>query len=194
MPTSRSRALLALLLASSGCASGKTAPPQDAVQIQESTRVITPGTMTSSIVQTRTTSEDLVRTSAVPGAPDRVWVALGEVFDAFKLRVTSRTESSRQLGAQGHRVRGAIGGTRLSLMFTCGAAASGGDAADSYELTIDVVSQVTPGPTADESSLRTVATGVARPVSTSGEPVRCMSTGRLEDKIASEASKRVGGG
>jgi hypothetical protein len=184
---------LLLLLAATGCASGASAPPQDAVQIQESARVVTPGSGTSSIVQTRTTSEDFVRTSSVPGAPDRLWPALAGVFDELKLRVTLRNDASRQLGSQGQRVRGAIGGTRLSLMFSCGAAAGGGQAADSYELTIDVTSQVMSGPTAQESSLRSFATAVARPMSTSGEPVRCMSTGRLEEKIAAAATKRLVG-
>ncbi len=154
--------------------------------------MITPGAQTSSVVQTRAVSEDVVRATSAPAAPGRVWEVLPAAYEELKLPVTMRTNEQRQLGSQGRRVRGSIGGTRMSLMFSCGVGATGGDAADSYELTIDVVSQVVAGATPNESLVRTMASGIAKPLMTSGEPVRCVSSGRLEEKVAAAVVKRLG--
>lgn len=175
------------------CAARGAAKSQDAVQVEQSTRVVTPGVSTSSIVQTRTVTEDVVRASTLAVAPERVWEALPAVYADLKLPVTLQSQGDRQLGSQGRRVRGSLGGTRMSLMFSCGPAAGGGEAADSYELTVDLVSQVATGPTTGEAVLRTFATAVAKPMMTSGEPVRCVSTGRLEEKVTEAVRKRAAG-
>lgn len=190
MPTPRS--LLALLL-TTACASKGAATSEEAVQVQQSTRIVTPGVSTSSVVQTRTVTEDAVRASLLPGAPERVWDALPVVYADLKLPLTLRSQGDRQLGSQGRRVRGSLGGVRMSLLFSCGAAAGGGEAADSYELSLDLVTQVAAGPTAAESVLRTFATAVARPMMTSGEPVRCVSTGRLEERVAAAVRQQLAG-
>ena len=176
------------------CASGGGAAPQDGVQVQESARVIAPGVGTSGVIQTRTVSEDVVRASTIGAPIDRTWDAVVTAYTDLKLPVTMRADAQHQVGSQARRHRGAIGGTRMSLLFNCGAGATGGDAADSYELTVDVVSNVSSGATPNETVVRSMASAVAKPVMTSGEPVRCVSTGRLEDKVTAAAQKRLAGG
>lgn len=191
-PSLRVTAVVPVVAILTACAARGSTATQDAVQVQEAARVIAPGTP-GGVIQTRAVAEDLVRSNSVPGSPERIFGALPAVYDELKLPLTQRHDAQRQLGAQGRRVRGSIGGTRMSLLFNCGAGVTGGDAADSYELTIDVVSQVLPGETPSEATLRTMASGIAKPVMTSGEPVRCVSTGRLEEKIAEAVVKRSRG-
>ena len=184
-------AALATVLAA--CASkGSSAPDPGAVVVapQTSTRV-TAGTGGSSATIARTSTEDFVRPSTLAAPVDRAWPAVAAAYDDLKLPVTHRADAQRQVASQGRRMRGSIGGTRMGLHFNCGAASSGGDAADSYELTLDVATTVAPGADASQVSVQTIATAMARPVMTSGEPVRCVSTGRLEEKITQAAMKRL---
>lgn len=189
--------LLALATAcATGGASAGGAPPQqasptpDAVQTQRPIGAGVPGVSGTTL---RTVTEDFVKTGVLAAPPDRAWSALTAAYADLELPVTLRVDDQRRIGSQGQRFRGAIGGTRLGLLFSCGASAGGGDAADGYEVTIDLTSTVAPDPDGAGSVVRSLASAFARPVSTSGEPVRCVSTGRLERKVAEAAAKRLGG-
>ena len=142
-------------------------------------------------METRAVNEDYLRTTSVAAPADRVWLAVAGAYDDLKLPITTRVDASRQVASQGRRFRGSIGGTRLGILFNCGSSAAGGDLADSYELTVDVASTVAPAADAAQSTVQSVVSALARPVMTSGEPVRCASTGRLEQKIVEEAAKRL---
>ena len=157
----------------------------------QSARVVVPGSGTTTHMETRAVNEDYIRTSSIAAPVDRAWLAVAGAYDDLKLPITTRVDASRQIASQGRRFRGSMAGTRLSILFSCGASAAGGDAADSYELTVDVGTTVAPGPDATQSSVRTVAAATAKPVMTSGDPVRCASSGRLEEKIVEAATKRL---
>jgi hypothetical protein len=174
------------------CASKGDPDPETAIQGQQSTRVVTPGVQTSGVMQTRANTEDYIRRATVSAPLERAWPAVVGAYEDLKIPVTLRVDASRQIGSQGRRFRGSIGGTRLGLLFDCGNAASGGDAADVYEVTVDLTTTLAPGTDATSSSVQSVALAMAKPMMTSGEPVRCMSTGRLESKILDATTKRLG--
>lgn len=90
------------------------------------------------------------------------------------------------VGRQNLVVRRRLGDTRLSAYLNCGNSITG-DNADSYEVTLTVITQVTP---IDEGMAR-ISTRVdasARPMGTSGNLVACSSTGRLERDLAERVS------
>jgi hypothetical protein len=185
-------ALCATLPLLAACASkGGPAPNSEVVGAQQSTRVATGITGASTMTVARTNAEDYVRSSSLAAPADRAWPAVAAAYDDLKLPVTLRVDAQRQIASQGKRFRGSLGGTRLGLLFNCGASSAGGDAADSYELTIDVATTVRPGADASQTSVQTIASALAKPVMTSGEPVRCVSTGRLEEKLVQAATKRL---
>ena len=173
------------------CASkGGPAPSSEVVGVQQTARVGT-GVTGAAVTVARTNTEDFVRAGTLAAPADRAWPAVAAAYDDQKLPVTLRVDAQRQIASQGKRFRSTLGGTRLGLLFNCGSAAAGGDAADSYELTIDVATTVRPSADASQTSVQTVASALAKPVMTSGEPVRCVSTGRLEEKLVQAATKRL---
>ena len=53
-----------------------------------------------------------------------------------------------------------------------------------YELTLEVQTALGQSATAGHTDVLTMVTATGRPMATSGEPVRCVSTGALEKRIA----------
>ncbi|MDH5805790.1 MAG: hypothetical protein OEZ54_11485 [Gemmatimonadota bacterium] len=76
-----------------------------------------------------------------------------------------------------------IGGERLSRYFDCGMGITAIPNADNYRLRISVLAQVLGNDTG--TRLTVVVEAVGSPRSESGNPVRCQSTGMLEDQIIS---------
>lgn len=179
---------LAVAACASGGASSTRDPSQGDAPASDAVQTLRP----VGNAALRTVTEDIVRTELLAAPPDRAWAAVTEAYADLRLPVTLRLDDQRRIGSHGQRFRGAIGGTRLGLMFSCGSGAGGGDAADSYELMIDLTSTVAPDPDGAGSVVRSLASAFARPVSTSGEPVRCVSTGRLERRVAEAAGRRLG--
>ena len=185
---SHSRVTVLLLGAiTTGCRSSPTPASRDDV-----VRVTTPVQVYSNagVFRTQVNNESGARSTAMSVPVEQVWAALPEAYAALKLVVTTRLDAERTLGAQNVRVRYELGGQRLSRYVSCGTGLVSGDAADSYEVTLDVVSVVaaaSEGGTSLQSSLR----AVARPLQTSGDPVQCATTGRLEQRIALLVADRV---
>lgn len=189
-----SRPLLALSLAVwpllAGCASSgrAAAGPPDVVQTQRPMET-SPSGLTGTGASVRSVTEDFVRTAALPATPEQVWAVLPAVYDELKLSANTMVAAERRIGSQGVRFRDRVGGERAARSLSCGTAADGREAADSYELTLDIVTMVVPAE--DGSAVRTILSGLARPVFTSGEPVRCASTGRLEERIAATVRAKL---
>ena len=184
-------AVLVALAGACASSSRQAGPDETPIASGQSARVVVPGSGSTTHMETRAVNEDYLRTTSVAAPADRVWLAVAGAYDDLKLPITTRVDASRQVASQGRRFRGSIGGTRLGILFNCGSSAAGGDLADSYELTVDVASTVAPAADAAQSTVQSVVSALARPVMTSGEPVRCASTGRLEQKIVEAASKRL---
>lgn len=121
--------------------------------------------------------ETLIRANA-----DRVVGALAEAYQGLGLTVNTVLSPSRTLGMREARAPRRLGKAPLSRYLECGADVTGLAHADTYAVTLTVLSRVAPA--GDSASL--VVTQVAaraRSMSTSGNPVNCASTGRLEQAI-----------
>jgi hypothetical protein len=76
-----------------------------------------------------------------------------------------------------------LGKASLSQFVDCGGNAGGAANADSYAVTMTVLSRVTPASGGTGSVVTTQLLASARPVTVAGNTVQCASTGRLEQAI-----------
>ena len=188
MTTSRSRALLPLLLVSVGCASSPKTTAPDVIQTRRPMDTGASGLQGGSL---RSVTEDFVRTAAVEASPDEVWRVLPAVYEELKLPVGTVVTAERRIASANARFRERVAGERAARIVSCGTAADGREAADSYELTLDIATVATPLE-GGKTDVKSVVSGMAKPVFTNGEPVRCASTGRLEERIAAAVRVKLG--
>ncbi len=182
------RTVLAATLALAGvaCASSGTAPIEGANGTIPATVRVDGGRST---FQTNITHDDRAAESEVPATADRVFAVLSRVYEQVGLKVNTAVSDSRTIGVSAARTR-RVGKEPLSRYLSCGTDVTGTSLADSYSVTLTVLSRVTPaGPAASLLSTRVSAT--AAPMATSGNPVTCESTGALESLIARTAVVRA---
>lgn len=137
-------------------------------------------------------TEDAPRAATVEAPLDRGWPALKVAVAGLGIPVTTLIDDAHRIGFRGQRVRGKLGGLAVKRIVDCGQDQAGRDRADSYEVTLDYesVAAAYDGNTAVYS----LVTGDARPVSTGGDPVRCVSTGRLEERVHEEMRAKAAAG
>ena len=111
----------------------------------------------------------------------RAWSLLPEAYVSLGLTPTVRDEASMIVGVQNLRVNRAVAGERMSRLVDCGVDAVGHNA-DYYEVYLTVLS----GVRAVDSVTSTVTTRVVASAVPGGAAtsIRCGSTGRLEELIA----------
>jgi hypothetical protein len=184
MPSSLPRTALAGVLAAglaAGCASGRAVTPAEDVAVTPNTvRIETPG---SGAMEARTVAEDRSVVTTVKTTPEVAWSKLPAVFNDLQLPVAGYIDASRQISAKNVRLRGHLGRLRMSQLLTCGTDMTGDDKANTYEVSLDVVSSVRPAD-GGQAAITTMVTANARPMAVSGDPVRCVTTGSLEKRIA----------
>jgi hypothetical protein len=83
-----------------------------------------------------------------------------------------------------------IAGVRMSKYVGCGSSETG-PTADSYRVTMSIISRVTP--TSDGSRIDTQLTAFAQDPGTSKGALSCTSLGALEQRIHALTAKHVGG-
>src|SRR5207248_5011961 len=76
-----------------------------------------------------------------------------------------------------------LGKLRMSQLISCGNDITGEEKANIYEVTLDVGTAIAPAGDG-KTHVLTMVTANARPMSTSGDPLRCVTTGQLERRIA----------
>ncbi|MDF1501761.1 hypothetical protein [Roseisolibacter sp. H3M3-2] len=127
----------------------------------------------------RTLHEDLALTV------DQAWGALPLAYEALGLALTTLDSEQRRVGAGGQRVQGRLRGAWMSRYVDCGTAANGLPHADSYAVTLDVLSQVEGRADVAAASVSTTVKAVGRPASvSSSNVVNCTTTGNLERRVA----------
>lgn len=171
--------LVALLAA--GCASAhNTTPSEDVAVTPNTVRIETPG---SAAMEARTVAEDRSVVTTIKTTPEIAWTKLPAVFGELQLPVAGYIDASRQISAKNVRLRGHLGRLRLSQLLTCGSDMTGDDKANTYEVSLDVTTAVKAAD-AGQAAITTMVTANARPMAVSGDPVRCVTTGALEKRIA----------
>jgi hypothetical protein len=183
-------AMCAVAVVLGACASGgkgnKSSNDTPLIQEQaEMTRVETPaGVLQIDWHRERTYDQTNLLVSV-----DKAWAAIPTVFG--ELGIDPNVIDSRQhvFGNAGTTHRGKLGTQRMSHYFDCGATA-GISNADQYDILIRVITQIIPAE-AGLSALRTQVEATAHPSATSGQSVRCATTGALEERIAHMLSEQA---
>jgi hypothetical protein len=100
-----------------------------------------------------------------------------------------RDQATMQIGNGGFEVRRLLGGTIVSRLFHCGDTSTGSSALN-YDLFVSVATQIRPD-AAGETLLSTTTTVRAKPISLSGNWIRCESLGLLEQRIVDGVAKQL---
>jgi hypothetical protein len=183
-------ALLAGACASSGGSSGTPASagasPSSGITYS-TTRVEIPSGGTYEV---RTTADNRSIDAIYGASADAVWRVLPLVYDSLGIKLTAMDSQGRSLGTQNARTRRRLGGDAMSRSLSCGVGVTGEDNANSYDVYLTVMSAVE-AQGADRAVVHTWVQANARPTATSGDPVRCGSTGWLERRIADLVAKRL---
>lgn len=188
-PTPRRFATTSLSLALVSACAPRPGGPADQVAVTPTTvQVQTPDAGTINLAMV---NEDRAESHILKGPIDQVWKMLPAVFGEMQLPVNLYVDKDHQIGTKGARFRGRIGKTRMAQYVTCGSDITGEDKANSYEVTLDVMSAVGAVEN-NQTNLLTRVTASGRPLATSGEPVRCTSTGLLERRIANAVTLKLG--
>jgi hypothetical protein len=183
-------ALAATLGATLGaaCASSRATRPSDQVSVTPQTVQIQTGDATT--INLNMINEDRADSRIIKAPLDQVWKMLPAVYAELSLPVNLFVDRTHQIGAKSARFRGRVGKTRLSQYVSCGSDITGEDKANTYEITLDVMSAIGPLD-GGQTNLLTMVTASGRPLATSGEAVRCTSTGALERTLAQVVTLRT---
>jgi hypothetical protein len=175
---------LAALLALCACASGSTKNNDAGLegplrqQRVEMTRVETPnGVIEIDWHEQRTFEETKLLVDV-----DKAWAAVPAVFGELGIEPNVVDSKQHVFGNAGTTLRRRLGSQHMSRYFDCGST-TGIANADQYDLIVRVITQIIPAE-AGLSAVRTQAEASGHATATSGQQVRCGTTGALEDQIA----------
>jgi hypothetical protein len=175
------RSLMFGVLASAACASGSSAVVERTSERAVYTDV------DGQVHRTVDVTRAKVVTVAAP--PDQTWNAVLAAYRALGIDVLLQEPSKGQLG-NGHFARiGKLAGVQLSEYLDCGGSSFDGPRADSYRVTLSLITTLVPE--GSGTSLATELTAEARPLSVSGDPVHCVSTQHLEERLAALVQERT---
>ncbi len=176
----------ALAIVATGCASTGTAPIESAAATTQQTVRVDGGPTT---YQTQLTRNDRATETDLVVPADRAYAFLPLVYEQIGLKVNTAVSDSRTIGVNAARTR-RVGKEPLSRYLSCGTDVTGTPLADSYGVTLTVMSRVTASGTA-ASVLSTQVLATAAPMAVSGTTVTCQSTGALESLIAKMLTLRT---
>jgi len=121
---------------------------------------------------------------------DSVWVVLPAVYEQLEVEPTLLDSGNYRIGNTRFVTR-RIEGNRLSRYLRCGSSVGNSSLADSYRVTMSVLTRVRRDQDG-QTLLQSEVTGSAVPRTVSGNAVVCTSTGRLEQRIAELAAEILG--
>jgi len=123
-------------------------------------------------------------------APEQAWAGLIVAYEEMGLPIANLDSGTRSIGAN-FRTRGRVGNVRLSTYLDCGRT-QGGPSADTYDVHLLVESRIIPGDLGT-SHVGTAIEATARPSSFAANPVRCSSTGTMEQRIVGHIRRAAWG-
>lgn len=174
-------AILAAAALLAGC-SGNVAPSTQTVR--NTTSISTSGAGEGTATATIDSYSDVGgSTHRVGAAPDRVWELLPAVYQGLGIAVGTSIPDAKTIGNTRLELNRVLGGRPLSTYVNCGEGATGTPQADTYRVTMSILTTLAPTPNGGtQVNTRIGASAVNRAVS--GAIVNCASTGRLESLIA----------
>ncbi|HEX6966895.1 MAG TPA: hypothetical protein VF166_13950 [Gemmatimonadaceae bacterium] len=166
-----------------GCASSNQGDPPPEAAAPQSIYVRTPDGQSLAIAGISTEAKSATAI-AVDVPIETSWKVLPDVYHNLGIAVVAADPASHTLGNHEVKLSRRLGSDRLSSFFDCGKGLDGYPHADEYAVTVDLLTQVTPGDD-NGSMIRTQVLATATPVSgLASDPVQCTSTGKLEHRIA----------
>ncbi len=181
-PASRLRAALLLVAPLAACASGSVNPgavSDPTANVPMTTRIEGPG----GTAEVRTVSNTIPTTEiGLLATPAKAFAALPAVFESLGIPFNTVLTDAGTFGARDMRMPRRLGKVAMSRYVDCGTNATGSGNADVYAVTMTVLARVTPA-SGGGSTVATQLVATARPITVSGSPLRCSSTGRLEQAI-----------
>jgi len=112
---------------------------------------------------------------------ETVWRAMPFVFDSLTIPVTAIDQKGHSIGNGDYHIRRRLGGESLRTYLNCGNT-QGALNSETYDIRLSVIAQLS-GETPTLTVITTTVQAMARPVSTSGDFIRCSSTGALEARL-----------
>lgn len=109
------------------------------------------------------------------------WARASHAYTALKLPITTIDTARHVIGAENAAVQNRLAGDRMSRWLSCGVTPIGLPRADSYVVSLTVLTQVLPDSAG--SVARTIVTGSAQPADGTTNGVQCSSTGELEKRL-----------
>jgi hypothetical protein len=177
-------ASLAAGLVLCACASGGSSTKEKRTdsplleQRVETTRIETP----SGVIQIDWHDQRTYDETKLLVGVDKAWAAVPAVYGEIGIEPTLVDSKQHVFGNAGANYRRNLASQRMSRYFDCGSTAGMANA-DNYDLLIRVITQIIPAD-GDLSKVRTQVEATGHQTATSGQVVRCSSTGALEEKIA----------
>jgi hypothetical protein len=132
------------------------------------------------------TTTDLGEQAVVPAPLDSAYTSIVLAYRSLGIDIKTSDPAQHLVGNRHIVAMHTWLGSRLANFFSCGSDATGMPRADSYQLTISVVSSLSPKD-ATHSTISTLATAQANDIATSASSVYCPSTGRLEPMLLKAA-------
>ena len=133
---------------------------------------------------------DIATKASFTTSADSTFRALVGAYSALGIEPTRIDPAERIVGRQALVVRRQFQGERLSSMFDCGRNEFG-PRADDGRIVVDITSRTTASGTGAMVSTTVQAAFTAND-GVSRDPVRCVSNGRIEERLRRETSIRLG--
>jgi hypothetical protein len=128
--------------------------------------------------------------TSLNAAPDPVFVAVTQAYEALEIPMTKRDAASRTVANDGLRMRRQLGRVELRRAFDCGGTA-GMPNSETYQITASFTTVVTPGDGGNTAVVTTAVDASAVNASFGGSAVRCSSNGTFEEAIAKYVRTRL---
>ena len=122
---------------------------------------------------------------------DSVWNAVLAAYSALDMEATTVDKPGRTVARNRLVMRRTFNGSRLSTFFNCGDDIVSGPNANNGEITATVVSHLEQTGSATAVTMMVTAS-IRLFTGTSGGPIRCGSTGQLEERLRGEIGKQLG--
>lgn len=131
----------------------------------------------------RLSNEAYSATAVIPEPIDVVWPRVRVAYEILDIPVAWTDEPNHQLGNREFRPR-RIGGERLSRFLDCGQGVTARANADTYRVTMSVITTLRPESDSADTHVETLVQASARSRDTASRPIPCGSKGQLERMIA----------
>jgi hypothetical protein len=170
----------ALLCALAGCATATGGTPQENGRVVDRTNTAV----------LRSHDETIQNTVHVAAKQDAIFAALADIYPAVGVNIALQDPATGDFGNRNFSKMYRLGGVQLSNYLGCGITSTG-PGADSFLVTMSLVSHVTPDSTGSTVVTRLDAT--AQDQASSSARQACLTTGQLEQKINSMLVRKFGG-